>query len=762
MAKILKDIIAFVDTVKPNAFSESAKVMWLNNLEGRIWTEVLLQSTVDMPHYTWEENQNTELTVHPPYDNIYHFWLEAQIDYYNGEYNKYQNSMVMFNNAWGELVRWFVDTYDPAQGYDPVKPECCSCDRRPYYLSAYGLALKNGFVGTEQEWLESLKGMQGEKGDPFTYEDFTPDQLAALKGEKGEKGDPGEKGEKGDPGEKGEKGDPGQKGDQGDKGDPGKNFIILGYYNTLEELQSGVPSPDAGDAYGVGVTAPYDIYIWDGIGLEWVNNGTIQGPAGPKGDTGPQGDKGDKGEQGEQGIQGIQGEQGIPGEKGEKGDPGEPGQDGTPGKDGVSATIAVGTVTSGEAASVTNSGTESAAIFDFVLPKGEKGDAGERGEQGLPGTPGEKGEQGEPGLPGKDATINGQNAVNIVAGENINIDQQESMLTISASGGGNGKRTCRFVVGTSTAGWTAADCDYLCDGVDDQVEINQAIQALQEGGGEVVILDGTYNITATIAMNKDNVKLSGNGFATVLKRLWDSATSEGVITITAINGGCCVENLKIDGNKTVYSGTKNNGIYSAVNDVIVRKNYISEASSFAIYSFNYCIVAENFCINSGAGIFVAGAGLVVNNTCKGNTYFGIAAAGSQKLDSASTAYVSGNTCENNGTNGIEAGPYSVITGNSCVRNENGIYIADAWFASVTGNYCFNNNIGIYVNFSSYYSLVSENTVFRVDGRPSDYTDSQYTIYAEGNAYGLFIGNLIQGKNYVDYGANNTWANNKFE
>ena len=31
-----------------------------------------------------------------------------------------------------------------------------------------------------------------------------------------------------------------------------------------------------------------------------------------------------------------------------------------------------------------------------------------------------------------------------------------------------GKRTCRFTVGTSAAGWTAADCDYLCDGTDDQ------------------------------------------------------------------------------------------------------------------------------------------------------------------------------------------------------------------------------------------------------------------------------------------------------
>lgn len=82
----------------------------------------------------------------------------------------------------------------------------------------------------------------------------------------------------------------------------------------------------------------------------------------------------------------------------------------------------------------------------------------------------------------------------------------------------SGKRTCRFVVGTSTAGWTEADCDYLCDGVDDQVEIQAAIKALPAGGGEIVLLDGTYQLSAGISApeNLEFLSLVGNSKSTVI------------------------------------------------------------------------------------------------------------------------------------------------------------------------------------------------------------------------------------------------------
>lgn len=90
-------------------------------------------------------------------------------------------------------------------------------------------------------------------------------------------------------------------------------------------------------------------------------------------------EKGDKGEQGIQGVQGVQGE------KGEKGDTGATGETGPAGQDGLSATIQVGTVNTlpaGSNVTITNSGDDTNAVFNFGIPKGEKGDKGDKGDTG--------------------------------------------------------------------------------------------------------------------------------------------------------------------------------------------------------------------------------------------------------------------------------------------------------------------------------------------------------------------------------------------
>lgn len=65
-----------------------------------------------------------------------------------------------------------------------------------FHTDAYAIAVKNGFEGTEAEWLYSLKGDKGETG----------------KGEKGDKGDPGKDGVNGKDGADGKDGSPGADG----------------------------------------------------------------------------------------------------------------------------------------------------------------------------------------------------------------------------------------------------------------------------------------------------------------------------------------------------------------------------------------------------------------------------------------------------------------------------------------------------------------------------------------------------------------------
>ena len=111
----------------------------------------------------------------------------------------------------------------------------------------------------------------------------------------------------------------------------------------------------------------------------------IYTPTGITGPTGPQGIQGATGPTGPQGIQGAAG------------------------ADGAAATVAIGTVTTarpGAQAEVTNSGTPSAAVFDFVIPQGATGPqgiqgiTGPTGPQGIQGITGPTGPQGIQGATG--------------------------------------------------------------------------------------------------------------------------------------------------------------------------------------------------------------------------------------------------------------------------------------------------------------------------------------------------------------------------
>ena len=55
----------------------------------------------------------------------------------------------------------------------------------------------------------------------------------------------------------------------------GSNLKILGHFDTVAALQASAPQ-NVGDAYSVGATTPYNLYIFDGLRSEWLNYGQIR------------------------------------------------------------------------------------------------------------------------------------------------------------------------------------------------------------------------------------------------------------------------------------------------------------------------------------------------------------------------------------------------------------------------------------------------------------------------------------------------------
>jgi len=104
----------------------------------------------------------------------------------------------------------------------------------------------------------------------------------------------------------------------------------------------------------------------------------------------------------------------------------------------------------------------------------------------------------------------------IIAGENITIDPTsgQGVVTINAIvPSAAGQMTVQKVVATDGSG------DYNCDGTDDQVEIQQAIDDVSAlGGGTVFLRAGVYNISASIVL-KRNICLCGDPGGTILYRV---------------------------------------------------------------------------------------------------------------------------------------------------------------------------------------------------------------------------------------------------
>lgn len=197
-----------------------------------------------------------------------------------------------------------------------------------------------GFTGTFGEFLTKFKGERGEKGE---------DGAAGAKGDTGERGIPGERGLDGLPGVKGDTGDKGADGLPGVKGERGADGAAGA---KGDKGDTGERGQDGKSAYEIAVANGYT-----GDEEQWL--ASLKGRDGERGRDGRNGFSAYELADGEL-LYGTVGKW-LNSLKGATGDAGK------------SATVTIGTVTTGETASVTNTGTATEAVLNFVLPAGGGG-----------------------------------------------------------------------------------------------------------------------------------------------------------------------------------------------------------------------------------------------------------------------------------------------------------------------------------------------------------------------------------------------------
>ena len=113
----IMDALYRIDKLKPNSYEQTDKIKWLSSLDGIIKSEIIDTheggENVVFKGYGEEAEMGTILLVPAPFDDIYLRWLEAQIDYANGEYGKYNNSLTAYNDAYTLYQRHYNRTHMP-------------------------------------------------------------------------------------------------------------------------------------------------------------------------------------------------------------------------------------------------------------------------------------------------------------------------------------------------------------------------------------------------------------------------------------------------------------------------------------------------------------------------------------------------------------------------------------------------------------------------------------------------------------------------
>jgi hypothetical protein len=155
--------------------------------------------------------------------------------------------------------------------------------------------------------------------------------------------------------------------------------------------------------------------------------------------------------------------------------------------------------------------------------------------------------------------------------------------------GGFSRRPSQNVV-TVAAQYYSGYADYYCDGTDDQIEINDAILHVnQGGGGDVMCLRGIFNITSSITQSS-GVGLCGERGGTYFNK---AETTSFSMVYAVGSAGVYIHDISVDG-ITFNSATSYNCGY-AINYLCVDTARITNTVCAVPFTFGYNIVHGNNC-----------------------------------------------------------------------------------------------------------------------------------------------------------------------
>ena len=124
--------------------------------------------------------------------------------------------------------------------------------------------------------------------------------------------------------------------------------------------------------------------------------------------------------------------------------------------------------------------------------------------------------------------------------------------------------------------------DYVCDGTDDGVEINAAIDKIESIGGTVQLMGGTYTLHSTGIIEKQAIRLQGESLgATKIVAGTGHSLTAGLITLESVSEftGGGVFDLSLVGDGTIDTG----GTGRAAKDATV--DGISAVNAGALFNF---------------------------------------------------------------------------------------------------------------------------------------------------------------------------------